>query len=253
MTSIGSWVASGDRVVVVSPHLDDAVLSVGASIAGATRRGVRVDVLTVFACDPDSQAPTKGWDARAGFATEGEAARARREEDRDACALLGATPVWLPFGSVDYERHGDESDMRARVVDALVGADAVLVPGSPLTHPDHAWLVRALLASELATRLLGFFAEQPYSTRGAGDGAGPEAPGWLRSMLESPLEFERVPADMRDWLAKRRAVRRYRSQLPLLQLSGLVGLPLERLILSELRRGGEVVAWDPIVGPGGRT
>ena len=37
-----------------------------------------------------------GWDRRGGFATEGESARARREEDRRACAVLGATPVWLP-------------------------------------------------------------------------------------------------------------------------------------------------------------
>ncbi|MDP9436492.1 MAG: PIG-L family deacetylase, partial [Actinomycetota bacterium] len=42
------------RVAVVSPHLDDAVFSLGASIRGAVRRGTRVEVLTVLAGLPDS-------------------------------------------------------------------------------------------------------------------------------------------------------------------------------------------------------
>ena len=66
-------------VVVVSPHLDDAALSLGAAIARARRIGAaRVVVLTVFAGNPESDLPAGGWDSRAGFATEGEASRARR-------------------------------------------------------------------------------------------------------------------------------------------------------------------------------
>ena len=67
------------RIVVVSPHLDDGVLSLGAWMASQVRAGARVELLTVFACDPESDAPTKGWDARGGFRTEarqhGRAAR----------------------------------------------------------------------------------------------------------------------------------------------------------------------------------
>jgi LmbE family N-acetylglucosaminyl deacetylase len=100
--------------------------------------GAVVQLLTVLACDPASEAAAGGWDRRGGFETEGESARARREEDRRACALVGATPVWLPFGSVDYDRHGDEADVRDAVRRALEGADTIVVPGLPLTHPDHA-------------------------------------------------------------------------------------------------------------------
>ncbi len=53
----------GKRVVVVSPHSDDAVLSLGAAIAAWARRGAEVEVLTVFALDPGSHAPAGGWDA----------------------------------------------------------------------------------------------------------------------------------------------------------------------------------------------
>ena len=84
----------GNRIVVVSPHSDDGVLSLGASMACWARSGRRVELLTVLALDPDSTALSGGWDRRAGFATEGEAAHVRREEDRTACAHLGAEWCW---------------------------------------------------------------------------------------------------------------------------------------------------------------
>jgi LmbE family N-acetylglucosaminyl deacetylase len=199
------------RIVVVSPHLDDGVLSLGASIASWRRAGAEVELLTVLACDPGSAAPSGGWDRRAGFATEGEQARARREEDRRACAVLGATPVWLPFGSVDYERHGGDDDVRSAVAAALEGASAILLPGFPLSHPDHGWLVRTL-APALDGRDVALYAEQPYTLRSGRD---PQVPDWVGETLDASL-FEPMPATARDRLAKWRAIRRYHSQLPLL-------------------------------------
>ena len=45
------------RLVVISPHLDDAVMSVGGTIARAVRAGVKVEVLTVFGYVPLSETP----------------------------------------------------------------------------------------------------------------------------------------------------------------------------------------------------
>ena len=59
---------ASERIVVVSPHLDDGVLSLGASMASWSRRGARVELLTVLAGDPGSEVATGGWDGRAGFA-----------------------------------------------------------------------------------------------------------------------------------------------------------------------------------------
>jgi len=236
-------VSPGERVTVVSPHLDDAVLSLGATIAQAVRRGVSVIVLTVFACDPESTAPTKGWDARAGFATEGEAARVRRLEDAAACAVVGAEPRWLPFGSVDYERHGAAADVTDAVTDALADTSALLLPGAPLTHPDHAWLTGALAGTALGERRVGLYAEQPYLTRTSAPSAG-KVPTWLCELLGRRPQLERTSARPRDWLAKRGAVRSYRSQLPLLALAGAGVARLERHLLTEARAGGER-AWLP--------
>jgi LmbE family N-acetylglucosaminyl deacetylase len=215
----------GTRIVVVSPHLDDGVLSLGASMASWVRRGAAVELLTVLGCDPASQAPAGGWDARGGFATEGESASARREEDRQACAVLGAAPVWLPYGSGDYELHGAEADVRDAVLRALEGADSVLVPGFPLSHPDHAWLAE-LLAGALGRWRVGRYAEQPYTRRAAADPGG--------------AGFARAPVRLDDRVAKWRAIRCYASQLPLLAMRGSLRRGPHRYAAAR-----EWIAWGP--------
>lgn len=207
--------APGRRIVVVSPHLDDGVLSLGASIAAWVRGGGRVELLTVLAGDPASQAPAGGWDTRGGFATEGDASRARRLEDARACAVLGAVPTWLAFGYQDYERHGNEADVRAAVVDAVGDADVALLPGFPLTHPDHEWVVRTLGDASLEARRLGFYLEQPYGLR-----SGEASPPWLEVALGARPALAHSETGHRDRIAKFRAVRAYSSQLPLLALTG---------------------------------
>jgi len=227
----------GKRVVVVSPHSDDGVLSLGAAMASWARRGARVELLTVFALDPESKAPAGGWDDRAGFRTQGEAAAARREEDRAACAILGATPSWLPFGSLDYERHGDETSVREAVAAAADGVDALLLPGSPLSHPDHEWLGRTLAGNRMGCRRLGLYAEQPYTRRTDGQAS---APRWVEDALGAQPVFTPVAASLRDRLAKWRAARCYGSQLPLLGMTRSVRRGPHSLLW------GELVAWfDP--------
>jgi LmbE family N-acetylglucosaminyl deacetylase len=225
------------RITVVSPHLDDGVLSLGASMAAWRRGGAVVELLTVLGCDPASTAPCGGWDRRGGFATEGESARARREEDRRACGAIGATPVWLPFGSVDYERHGESADVREAVAQVLERAEFVLLPGSPLTHPDHEWLARTLVQGQLVPGRLGLYAEQPYTRR---VGAGPRLPAWAADELGALPAFEQVPVGLRDRVAKWRAIRRYRSQLPLLGMRRSISRGPHRYALSP-----EWVAWPP--------
>ena len=222
-------------LLVVSPHLDDAVLSLGALLARVARSGKRAAVLTVFAGDTDSLKPCGGWDRRGGFATEGEAARARRLEDRAACGLLGAEPHWLSFSEADYREALDGDAVRSAilaVVTRLAPGD-LLVPGFPLVNPDHAW-VRALFEGwELPCRRLGLYAEQPYRFRSAGARPGD---GWISA-----------GRDPRDVWKKRRAILAYRSQMKLLGLDRHRNSKLNRMLLHERIRGGEAIAW--VAGP----
>jgi LmbE family N-acetylglucosaminyl deacetylase len=216
------------RVVVLSPHLDDGVFSLGAAVAASSRRGVDVRMLTVFAGDPESTVPAGDWDRRSGFATAGEAAGARRLEDVRACALVGATPVWLPFSDEQYERGGDGSTVWAAIVEAAGAPEAILIPGSPLKHADHRWLNALFEEKRFPGARVGVYREQPYA-------------GLLRDYRgrELPPAAAGLRASPRDWLAKVRACRAYTTQIPLFGRR----LAVEQVVAYELRQGGEQVAW----------
>jgi LmbE family N-acetylglucosaminyl deacetylase len=223
--------ASRDAIVVVSPHLDDAILSIGAFIAGSASRGARVTVLTVLAGNPRSQAPAGPWDSACGFSTAGDAARARREEDRRACALVGARPQWLPFGDDQYGLGADVADVRGEVERSLAGAQTVLVPGHPLWHEDHRWLTRLVLGGVGEVVRAGCYVELPYARWQL-----PERPPPDFSL--GPLTWHSVASRPRDRLSKARACLAYRSQLRQLSRS-----PWRSVLLEALRSTGERVAW----------
>jgi LmbE family N-acetylglucosaminyl deacetylase len=234
-----------DRAVVVSPHLDDGVLSLGASIASASRAGRQITVLTVFAGDPGSEKPAGGWDRRGGFGTEGAAVRARRGEDEAACGVVGAKPMWLGFSEADYRDTHDEDAVLNAVRAAASDAPAVLLPGFPLTNPDHAWVTDTLVRGELPCGAVGLYAEQPYRY-------------WVRSERPRPTSAPTssiAVLNMLEWIhlrtspaclrTKRRAILEYRSQIPLLGLDRDWPSRLGRLLAHEALSRGEAIAWLP--------
>jgi len=220
------------RIAVLSPHLDDAVLSLGASIAEAADDGHEVTIVTVFAGDPDSTTPAGSWDSRTGFATAGEAVRSRREEDRKACSLLGARAVWLPFVDGDYGGSRSCDEVAAQLTEVLAGFDAVLVPGRPLRHKDHLWLARCVQQHGVGAERLGLYAELPYdfwSEKDLGDVPPPPA--------EQPVVWTELRVSLGSRIAKWRACAAYSSQLPWL------GRGRFRKALLRARLGGERTTW----------
>ncbi|MCU1452332.1 MAG: hypothetical protein JWN46_478 [Acidimicrobiales bacterium] len=97
------WVEDAElaRVVVLSPHPDDAVLSCGQLLSrhpGAT-------VVTVFCGYPATYPdPPNAWAQLSGFSAGDDIVAARRAEDERALALLRATPVHLDgFAEADLQ------------------------------------------------------------------------------------------------------------------------------------------------------
>jgi LmbE family N-acetylglucosaminyl deacetylase len=230
------------RVVVVSPHLDDAIMSLGSTIAYAAGAGAKIEVVTVFTDVASSDAPASPWDRQCGFLTEGQAANARREEDSQACSIVGAEPRWLNFGSECYERRGSEDDIWCAVTAAICGADTVLIPGFPLAHSDHAYLTNLLLCKGLNRQRVGLYVEQPYpSELNKAPDSSPVAPA-LKQIIKGSLPWSRIRTSRTYRRTKARAVRSYRSQLFHLQLRGL---GLRRMLWREAVQGGEAIAWLP--------
>ncbi len=228
-------------VAVLSPHLDDAVFSLGAAMCAGARLGSRFKVVTVLGDDPASAVPAGEWDRSAGFATEGEAASARREEDLRACSVVGALPVWLTYRDSDYGQRADDDEIWEAVAPELAGATAVLIPGFPLVHVDHRWLATLAVARLLnGGSRVGLYVEQPY--------AGNRAHRWppavdpeISSLLDgAEVAWQQLPCSSADRRAKRRAIREYRSQLPLLSKKPFLA---SRVVRHDALRGGETVGW----------
>lgn len=126
--------APSRRLLIVSPHLDDAVFACGRLLAAVPDSVVA----TVFAGAPPPGAALTEWDRAAGFAEGEDVVAARREEDRQALAALGAWPLWLDFRDRQY---GEEPQLAAvvgelRYLLMQCLPDTVLFPLG-LFHSDH--------------------------------------------------------------------------------------------------------------------
>lgn len=149
-------------IVVVSPHLDDAVMSVGASIHRLSEAGQQVEIVTVFAGDPANMARPSFWDAKRGAASAAEATGARRVEDAAAAALIGARTHWLPFDDSGYVAPRDPDEIWRSLAPRLRSAKIVMVPGYPMAQHDHRW-ISALVVERLVGATLVPYVELPYA------------------------------------------------------------------------------------------
>jgi LmbE family N-acetylglucosaminyl deacetylase len=219
-------------LLVVSPHLDDAVLS-----AYGFLRRPGTTVMTVFSGIP-APGVVNAWDTGLGFSDGHEAMLARRAEDQGALDALGVPSIRLPLLDGAY-RHGpltpeDLETARGAVQDWLRAADrrgivllpvgaggretllyrirwrssmpGVRVPGGGLPHPDHQMVRDALLEHVLMDNRVVLYEELPYRWSGRGDRA--------VDLLVKQARFDRpVRFEVRiDRAAKAAAVARYRSQ-----------------------------------------
>jgi LmbE family N-acetylglucosaminyl deacetylase len=94
-------------VLVVSPHLDDAVLSIGGRIADQVAAGATVTVFTVFAgvVQPPFSPVAREYHELWGLPSD--PVGFRRGEDTAALGVLGATARHGDFPDCIYRRDGD--------------------------------------------------------------------------------------------------------------------------------------------------
>ena len=115
-------------VIVVSPHLDDAILSCYGVLSPAAA------VITVLAGFP-SRGILGAWDAQGGCCDSRARVAQRREEDRRALTRSGATPIHLDFPDRQYVTQGGVSRPTVEIIAAslrehLVGAATVFAPSA---------------------------------------------------------------------------------------------------------------------------
>ncbi len=215
--------------IFLSPHLDDVVLSCGGLIASWTGTGVAVQAWTVCAGDPpDEHFSEFAQSLHERWLTGRHSSAARREEDRLACARIGAQPVHFSLPDCIYRRNPQDGSaiIQSRddlfnpiqpaempLVDELANdlsaalherhlEDAFLV--APLTlggHVDHR-ITRA--AAERLGKPLAYYPDFPYAVEVDASRPGLIDPGWAK---------QAYPATQQDIAAWQDAVGQYASQI----------------------------------------
>ena len=144
-------------MIVISPHLDDAVYSVGQTIAG---KGATV--ATVFAAYPKVPVETT-YDTSAGFASSADAVKARRLEDFTACAALDAHAIHGPFLDRPYRTEPvDPAAITAWLHEIVADHEQIVVPLG-IHHPDHLLVADLALNVALTTKAeILVYEELPY-------------------------------------------------------------------------------------------
>jgi LmbE family N-acetylglucosaminyl deacetylase len=140
--------------IVVSTHLDDAVMSCWSLIDGATD----VTVVTVFTGGPEPGF-LGAWDSDSGAPDSATRMEQRRAEDRAALTIAGCRYVHV--GLLEIEYGGGECPPDA-IADVLVNASVVYAPaGIGLRHvnKEHGRVRDAVLSLRPDAVL---YADQPY-------------------------------------------------------------------------------------------
>jgi LmbE family N-acetylglucosaminyl deacetylase len=195
-------------LVVISPHLDDGVLSCGRLLAG--RPGSAV--LTVFAGTPLDDRRVTEWDRRCGFDCARDAMASRRREDDAALTLLQARPVRLPFCDSQYGETPSRDEVHRALREALVGlAPEVVLYPMGLFHSDHVRVHEATRAALSALRGVQAWVYEDALYRGLRGLMQQRLADFARDgLVATPL---RLGGDDAYAALKRSAVHAYRSQL----------------------------------------
>jgi LmbE family N-acetylglucosaminyl deacetylase len=234
-------------VVVLSPHLDDAVLSAWDVLSSPGE----VRVVTVFAGIPEPGFVTD-LDRAHGAGESAAWMRRRRCDDRAALALAGRTPVHMDLPDVQFAAYrqpgvheaiarspdqylarvaaepglGTDPAVLAGLLAECVPAHAVVYgPAGIGGHPDHRDLARATVLLAGTGRDVRLYADSPYYiARGLPSWLGGKpnpaadqlADGALVTLGLPPQGLDRHTAELAEGRLQRKvaAMRCYATEIP---------------------------------------
>ncbi|MCZ2836349.1 PIG-L deacetylase family protein [Modestobacter sp. VKM Ac-2985] len=224
------------RVLAVSPHLDDAAFSAGATLAGLADAGHDVTVVTCFTRSvPDPTGFALACQLDKGLPADVDYLALRRAENAAAMAVLDATAVDLDLPEAPHRGYTSAPDLFAgvhpgddvwrEVAAQLAGRDADLwlAPQALGAHVDHLQVLRAVAALDRPTL---WWRDSPYVLRRPDAVPGEALPAGL-----SPVELPQVPARRAEACAC------YASQLGF-QFGGEAGMAAALADLPEVLLAG---------------
>jgi hypothetical protein len=210
---------------VLSPHFDDAVLSVWHLVGGPGE----VAVLNVFGACPRDHDGSAWWDRLTGATDSVARFREREAEDRAALALAGRTGDSLPFLEGQYRTGEQPLEPLAAAIAARTGDGPVYAPAALDGHRSHRLTRAAGLELRRRGTTVRLYADLPHALVFGW-------PEWVTGATPDPLlspqaEWDRelatmdvAPGEPRverlsdgELARKLEAVGCYRTQLPALE------------------------------------
>ena len=176
-------------LIVLSPHLDDAVLSCWHLLEG----GEAVTVVNVFTGSPAPGTRPPRWDRLTGAHDPVARMRQRREEDRRALGLVGRTPFNLGLLDAQYGRvQSPIGPLLARLQRWRDPAAVLYAPAALGRHPDHEVVRDVALDLARAGWRVVLYADLPHGIRhgwppwvvGGAERAGSDVSAEWNSVLE---------------------------------------------------------------------
>jgi LmbE family N-acetylglucosaminyl deacetylase len=211
--------AAFSRIVVVSPHFDDAAMGAGHLLASYPD----TTVVTVLGGRPPAYPdPPSDWDALGGFVAGDDVVAVRRAEDQAAMAVLESGYRWLDFSDHQYlapEARPTPDDVAPVLAATIAEIDptSVFFPMG-LANPDHVMvheaclLIRAATEEEDGEREWFCYEDHGYK----------HLPGMLawrvaKLLRSHPWPTPAIVPHAPDEERKRRAIWCYTSQIPPLE------------------------------------
>lgn len=233
-------------MVILSPHLDDAILSCWHLLAEPGD----VRVINVFDGAPPAGTPPPWWDSMTGATDARERLLERRREDLAAMAAVGRSAEGLGLLDAQYRGTDPATSSLARLLRARLEPGAtVFAPAAIGGHADHE-LVRAAAIELARTDVhLVLYADLPHAIRAGWPGwvSGEPAPRsvarrWTADLEQAGLVVERLVPRVRPLDADARA-----GKLESLECYGTQRLALDSLSfvpLEDPRALAYEVTWD---------
>ncbi len=222
------------RIVVVSPHFDDAAMGAGHLLGSYPD----TTVITVLAGRPPAypEVPSD-WDALGGFGPGDDVVAARRLEDLAAMEVLESGHRWLEFADHQYVAPADRptpADVAPTLAATIaeLNPTAVFVPMG-LGNPDHVMVHDAslLVRQEQLDRTWFCYEDHGYK----------HIPGLLAWRVAKLLKTQPWPTPaivphVPDEERKRRAIWAYTSQIPPLERDHALSARMEARVPEQFWR-----------------
>jgi LmbE family N-acetylglucosaminyl deacetylase len=223
-----------DTVAILSPHLDDAVLSCWHVLAGPAA----VRVVNVFTGVPENGLGE--WDRATGATDSARRMRERLEEDRAALHAVARPAVNVGLLDEQYRNGSEPASVYEAIAPLVAQGEIVYAPAGFGGHTDHVLVRDAGLALRDRGATVRLFADLPHAAAAGWPGwvapNGTELKadgGWRAAFNDAGIEPDEPRATVHrlDHEALRRklgALHCYATQLPVLLRSiSLKSLRLE--------------------------